>query len=30
MLDGAEPKKVKIYKPLAELNLEEIKSKKPA
>ena len=30
MRDGAEPEKVKIYKPLAELSLEEIKSNKPA
>ena len=30
MNDGAEPEKVKIYKPMAELNLEEIKSHKPA
>ena len=29
MSDGAEPEKVKIYKPMAELNLEEIKSHKP-
>ena len=30
MRDGAEPEKVKIYTPLAELSLEEIKSNKPA
>ena len=29
MRDGAEPEKVTIYKPMAELNLEEIKSHKP-
>ena len=29
MRDGAEPEKVKIYKPMTELNLEEIKSHKP-
>ena len=29
MRDGAEPEKIKIYKPIAELSLEEIKSNKP-
>ena len=29
MHEGAEPEKVKIYKPMAELNLEEIKSHRP-
>ena len=29
MHDGAAPEKVKIYKPMAELNLEEIKSHRP-
>ena len=29
MHDGAAPEKVKIYKPMAELNLEEIKSHGP-
>ena len=29
MHDGAEPEKVKIYKPMAELNLKEIKSHRP-
>ena len=29
MYEGAEPEKVKIYKPMAELNLEEIKSHRP-
>ena len=29
MRDGAEPEKIKIYKPIAELSLEEIKSNQP-
>ena len=29
MHEGTEPEKVKIYKPMVELNLEEIKSHKP-
>ena len=29
MHEGNEPEKVKIYKPMVELNLEEIKSHKP-
>ena len=29
MRDGAEPEKIKIYKPIAELSLEEIKFNKP-
>ena len=29
MRDGAEPEKIKIYKPLSELSLKEIKSNKP-
>ena len=29
MRDGVEPEKIKIYKPMAELSLEEIKSNKP-
>ena len=29
MHDGVEPQKAKIYKPMAELNLEEIKSHRP-
>ena len=29
MRDGAEPEKIKIYKPIAELSLEKIKSNQP-
>ena len=29
MRDGAGPEKIKIYKPIAELSLEEIKSNQP-